>query len=107
MGPQKRSAISHSYEQPLQLYSRVRCAQKGLPHQESMDSGASQSCDLVGDENPAFGDHDPRRRNIGQQPERGIERGLEAAQVTVVDADERSGELEGEVQLSVVVRFGE
>src|SRR5437899_10879180 len=93
----KRSLASHSYEQPLQLYSRVRSAQKGLPHQENMDSGASQSRDLLGDENPAFGDHDPRRRDMRQQPKGRIERGVEAAQVAVVNADGRSGELEGAV----------
>src|SRR6266705_6525976 len=108
VGDLKKSALtSHSYEQPLHLHSRVCCAQKSLPDQENMNSGASQSRDLFGNENPAFGDHDPRRGNMRQQAKRCVERSLETSQVAVVDADERSGELEGEVELGAVVHFGE
>ena len=96
-----------SYEHPPQRDPGVSGTHEGLSDEECLNTRASQSRDLSGDENPAFGHDDPRRGDMGQQAECRVERRLEAAQIAIVDPDERRRELEGEVELAAIMRSEE
>ncbi|CPL46548.1 Uncharacterised protein [Bordetella pertussis] len=61
--------------------------------------------DILGLEDAAFGDHALAGRNHRQQVQRRLQRGLEGAQVAVVDADERGAQRQRGVQFLGVVYF--
>ncbi len=64
---------------------------------------AAQRRDVALRQNAAFADDQLADGNAGQEIDRGPQRHGEAAQVAVIDADQRSLELEGAVQLGPVV----
>src|SRR6266705_4835504 len=96
---------SIGYKHSPELGARVFGSHERFSDQECLNSRVPQLRDLSRAENPAFGHRDSRRRDMRQEIERGFEPRLESAQVAVVDADQRGGELEGEVELDSIVHF--
>src|SRR5206468_5141659 len=58
-------------------------------------------------EDSAFGDENSVRRHLADQSQRGLEAGLEGAQIAVIDSDERRLEPQGALQLVAIVAFNQ
>ena len=82
----------------IRIFSRLSCEQRpyrrhqvmllhqGLPDQHRIHSRRCQAHDLLVGTDAAFADYRNARRDQGQQVERGVQIGLEALQVAVVDS---------------------
>src|SRR4051794_16145364 len=82
----------------------------GLPHQafadqEGRHAHACEARKIGRCKDAAFADHQPVARNQRRQRLAGGKRGLESAQIAVVDPDHRRTEFQGTLQLSAVVDF--
>ena len=81
------------------------CRIRLSPTRKVEDADARQPREIGRRIEPAFGDDDALARNFRRQPLAHRERGLERAQVAVVDADQARLELERARKLVVVVDF--
>ena len=54
---------------------------------------------------PAFADHDALARHFWGEPLAGLKRGLEGAQIPVVDADQPRLQLQGTLQFILLMNF--
>jgi hypothetical protein len=107
--------MSARLKHPCQFGTRVGGTHKRLADEEGVDAVAAHKGDVVGGEDAGFGDRDahlnplPRRgrgrSDFGQQVEGGLQADLEGAQVAIVDALQRGGQLQGGVEFGGVVRF--
>src|SRR5262249_45124462 len=80
----------------------------GLPHQAFADQEgrhphALQPRKISRCENAAFADHEPVARDQRRQGLAGFQRGLEGAEVAIVDADHRRSQLQRAIKLGTVV----
>ncbi len=80
----------------------VGVAHKGFADEEGLDPmpGEALAVGVVAD--AALGDHDPARRDQRLQPLADFERGLEGAQIAIVDADQAAFERERPLELGLV-----
>src|SRR5262249_49899317 len=81
----------------------IGLAHQALANEERAHPDARKLIEIGRGEDPAFRHHDAVGRNSRRQPLGGRKRGLEGAQVAIVDADEARAQLERALELVVVV----
>src|SRR5262249_37311773 len=85
----------------------IGLAHQAFAYQERAHANAREIVEIGGGEDSALRHGDAVRRNTRRKAPGGRERGLEGAQVTVVDADEPRAQLEGALELGVVMHLNE
>src|SRR5215467_5452442 len=92
-------------EQGARRGRHVGLAHQALADQESAHADAGERVEIGGGEDPTLRYGDAACRNTRRKALAGRQRGLEGAQITVVDADEPRAQLERALELGVVVHF--
>src|SRR5215475_4849308 len=83
----------------------VGLAHQALADQEGAHADARKRIEIGRGEDPAFRHRDALCRNSRRQPLGGRKRGLEGAQITIVDAEEPRAQLECALELGLVVHL--
>jgi hypothetical protein len=85
----------------------VNGAHAGLADEKGVDAVVAQQLHVAAAENAALGDDDAVGGEGRQEFEGGLQADLEAAQVAVVDADQRGSQLQREVEFAAIMDFDE
>ena len=81
------------------------CAHEGFADEEGINPVVTHQLDIAGRQDSAFGNHDAPLRYTTKKIKRDLQTHFKAAQITVIDADERRFELHGTLKLFGVVHF--
>ena len=92
-------------KEPGEFRTWLCSAHECLPYKKSLDSRGSQPPHMLGRQYPALSHCNSRRRNKASEHEARFEPRLEGAQISVVDADERSREPKSQVKLAAIVHL--
>ena len=83
--------------------SDVGLSHQAFAHQEGRHADLGEPREIGGRKDAALADHQPVARNQRRQRLAGRKRGLEGAQVAVVDADHRRPQFQGAIELGTIM----
>ena len=97
--PRRSGAAARAGEKGAGGGGHVRLPHQAFADQEGRNADPAEAGEVVRRVEPAFADHDAAGRHLWRQFFADRERGLEGAQITVVDADQAGTQREGALKL--------
>ena len=101
----RRRAARRAREQGARRGGNVALPHQAFADQEGGNADARETGEVGGRNEPAFADDDAVARDLRRQALADVERGLESAQIAVVDADEPRFQPQRALKLSFLMNF--